>query len=314
MLFQVIGFNIPCLTVFIFRAQSSTMSNTGQIIAERSRDIGDFLVGRILPFRKKRMVGPFIFIDHMGPSEIGPGKYMDIGQHPHVGLSTLTYLFEGEMVHKDSIGSEQRIVPGSVNWMTAGRGVVHTERTPADHRDGKRRPVHGFQIWVALPKILEDMEPEFHHVEAKDLLIWREGALDFTLIAGQAFGKKSPVPVHSPLFMVQIKALSDSSFDLKGAANGEVGVCVVKGQVRACEETVGAGNMLVSKMEDTCKIHLEKGTHVLLFGGEPFPEERFINWNFVATSKDRLESARNRWSKGEFKLIAGEGPVIPLPQ
>ena len=301
-------------SVIIFRLQSNSMSNTGQIIAERSRDIGDFLVGRILPFRKKRMVGPFIFIDHMGPSEIGPGKYMDIGQHPHTGLSTLTYLFEGEMMHKDSMGSNQRIVPGAVNWMTAGRGVVHTERTPVDYRDGKKRTVHGFQIWVALPKALEDMEPEFHHVEAKNLPIWREGALDFTLIAGEAFGRKSPVPVHSPLFMLQIKALSSSSFDLKGAARGEVGVCVVKGEVQACNEVVGAGNMLVSKIEDSCKIQLSKGSHVLLFGGEAFPEERFINWNFVATSKERLEEARNRWKNGEFELIPEEGPVIPLPR
>lgn len=259
------------------------------------------------------MVGPFIFIDHMGPSEIGPNKYMDIGQHPHTGLSTLTYLFEGEMMHKDSIGSDQRITPGSVNWMTAGRGVVHTERTPPDHRDGVVRKVHGFQIWVALPKELEDMEPEFHHIPAVELPSWKEGSLEFTLVAGEAFGEVSPVPVHSPLFMVQIKANGDASFDLQGAAKGEVGICVVSGRISACHEVIEEGNMLVSKLEDTCRITLHKGAHVLLFGGEPLTEERFINWNFVATSKERIEEARNRWQNAEFKLIEGEGPMIPLP-
>lgn len=303
------SFNIVCYFAF----NTIRMSNTSQIIAERSRDIGDFLVGRILPFRKKRMVGPFIFIDHMGPSEIGPGKYMDIGQHPHIGLSTLTYLFEGEMMHKDSIGSDQRITPGSVNWMTAGSGVVHTERTPKDHRDGQTRKVHGFQIWVALPKELEEMDPEFHHIPAKELPRWTEGSLNFTLVAGTAFDRDSPVPVHSPLFMVEIKSNGDASFDLKDAAKGEVGVCVVAGSVGACGEVIEAGNMLLSKMEDTCRLTLHKGAHVLLFGGEAFNEERFINWNFVATSKDRIEQARNAWKNAEFTLIEGEGPMIPLP-
>ena len=140
------------------------MSNTGMIIEERSRDIGDFLVGRLIPFRKKRMVGPFIFIDHMGPSKVGNGKYLDVGQHPHIGLSTLTYLMEGTILHRDSIGSVQKIEPGSVNWMTAGSGVVHTERTPTELRDGSTHTLHGYQIWVALPKEYEETTPSFHHV------------------------------------------------------------------------------------------------------------------------------------------------------
>jgi len=154
------------------------MSNIHQIIPERSRDIGDFLVGRLLPFRKKRMVGPFIFIDHMGPSRVGPGHYMDIGQHPHIGLSTLTWLLEGAIHHKDNLGSDQIIGPGSVNWMTAGSGVVHTERTPAHLRDGGVYPVHGYQVWVALPKEKEHMPAEFHHVAARFALLGRIGRAD----------------------------------------------------------------------------------------------------------------------------------------
>src|SRR5210317_1805402 len=142
------------------------MSHSGMVIPERSRDIGDFLVGRLLPFRKKRMIGPFIFIDHMGPTRLGPEKYMDIGQHPHIGLSTLTYLFEGELEHRDGLGTRQRIRPGSVNWMTAGKGITHTERTPADLRQGNSFTMHGYQIWVALPKEKEEIPPEFFHADA----------------------------------------------------------------------------------------------------------------------------------------------------
>ena len=156
------------------------MSNIGLIIEERSRDLGDFLVGRLLPFRKKRMVGPFIFIDHMGPSVIGPGRYLDIGQHPHIGLSTLTYLFEGEVVHRDTLGTVQKVTPGAVGWMTAGSGIVHTERTPQEQRDGGAYPMHGYQIWVALPRHLEEMDPEFSYTPKGDLPKWHDNGMDFT--------------------------------------------------------------------------------------------------------------------------------------
>jgi len=289
------------------------MSNTSLIIEERSRDIGDFLVGRILPFRKKRMVGPFIFIDHMGPSTIGPGNYMDIGNHPHIGLSTLTYLFEGEMMHRDSIGSLQRIQPGSVNWMTAGHGVVHTERTPDDWRTGATYNVHGFQIWVALPKHLEEMEPEFHHVPAAELPQWQEDGLNFTLVAGTGYGKTSPVPVHSPLFMVEVVATETQMLDVAGNLKGEIGICVVNGSIEACNETIAKGSMVVSKVEDACQITVNANSHILLFGGEPFPEERYIYWNFVATDKAKLEAAKLRWQNREFNMVEGDASYIPAP-
>lgn len=289
------------------------MSNTDLIIEERSRDIGDFMVGRLIPFRKKRMVGPFIFIDHMGPATIGDGKYMDVDQHPHIGLSTLTYLLEGEIVHQDSVGSNQLIEPGSVNWMTAGKGVTHTERTPEFRRTSEKSTVHGYQIWVALPKHLEETEPDFHHIPADQLPQWKEGSTEFKLVAGEGFGKRAPVPVHSPLFMVDIKTTEPYSLDINGQLKGEIGICIVKGGIKACEHEVAAGNMLVSKIDGQCAIEIEPGSHLLLFGGEPFNEERFIYWNFVATSKEKLEMAKARWRNKTFPKVPGDDTYVPLP-
>ncbi|MEM6261388.1 MAG: pirin family protein [Bacteroidota bacterium] len=289
------------------------MSSLGLIIEERSRDIGDFLVGRLIPFRKKRMVGPFIFIDHMGPSVIKPGKYMDVGQHPHIGLSTLTYLFEGEIMHRDTLGTVQRVTPGSVGWMTAGKGIVHTERTPTDMRDGGEYPVHGYQIWVALPKELEEMTPEFSFTKAADLPRWTEGPLSYTLVAGNGFGRRSPVPVYSDLFMVEVKSTRRANFDTEGNLSGEIGICVVSGYIEACGERIDQGNMLVSKEKDVCHMVIGEDSHVLLFGGQPFPEERFIYWNFVASDKEKLEAAKERWANQEFDMVPGETGFVPLP-
>ncbi len=289
------------------------MSNTDLIIEERSRDIGDFLVGRLIPFRKKRMVGPFIFIDHMGPSTIGPIKYMDVDQHPHIGLSTLTYLFEGEIHHKDSIGSDMIIKPGSVNWMTAGSGVTHTERTPNARRNGQSFNIHGYQIWVALPKEMENVSPSFHHIEAEALPKWTEPGAAFRLVAGKGYGRESPLPVYSPLFMVEIQTDQDYELDIKDQLSGEIGICIVNGEVNACGQVVRQGNMLVSKTEDACKLHIRKDSLILLFGGEPFPEERFIYWNFVASSKERLEQAKEDWKNKRFPNVPGDDSYVPLP-
>ena len=289
------------------------MSNNTQIIPERSRDIGNFLVGRLIPFRKKRMVGPFIFIDHMEPVEVKPGNYADIGQHPHIGLSTLTYLFEGEMMHRDSIGTIQRITAGDVNFMTAGKGVVHTERTPEDMRDGKTYPIHGFQIWVALPKNLEEIEPTFQHIPKTQLPKWTKNNIDFTLVAGSAFGKTSPVKVHSHLFMLELKNKEEAIFQSEESLKGEIGICVVSGKIEAEGEIIEEGNMLVSKKANWCSIKIHPNTHILIFGGEPLEEERFIHWNFVASTQAKIEKAKQRWQGDGFELIEGEGPKIPLP-
>lgn len=291
------------------------MSNTDLIIEERSRDIGDFLVGRLIPFRKKRMVGPFIFIDHMGPTTLSPDKYMDVDQHPHIGLSTLTYLLEGQITHQDSIGTHQVIEPGSVNWMVSGKGCSHTERTPQYLRDSKSVfNMHGYQIWVALPKDLEDVEPEFHHIEASQLPSWQEKGANFTLVAGKGYGHKSPVPVHSNLFMVDIKTTEDYQLNVAGNLSGEIGVTIVSGSVSACGDVIEKGNMLVSKTEDVCNMTVHAGSHILLFGGEPFPDERFIYWNFVSHSKEKIEAARLAWKDKSFPMMDDDDSYVVMPE
>ena len=289
------------------------MSNLGLIVEERSRDIGDFLVGRLIPFRKKRMIGPFIFIDHMGPTQLGPTNYMDVDQHPHIGLSTLTYMLEGEIMHEDSLGTKQLIQPGSVNWMTAGKGVSHTERTPQSLRGGKQFTAHGYQIWVALPKHLETMEPNFHHIPASDLPRWKVEGAEFTLVAGEGYGKKSTVPVYSPLFMVEIKSKESFVLDVVRQLQGEIGICIVEGAINACDERIEKGNILVSKVEDVCTVQLEPNTHVLLFGGEPFEEECHIYWNFVSSDKERIEQAKLAWQNKTFPMMANDTSYVPLP-
>tara|TARA_R110002050_G_scaffold16019_2_gene49148 strand:+ start:249279 stop:250151 length:873 start_codon:yes stop_codon:yes gene_type:complete len=290
------------------------MSNTGLIIAERSRDIGDFLVGRLIPFRKKRMIGPFIFIDHMGPTVLGPNKYMDVDQHPHIGLSTLTFMLEGEIMHEDSLGTKQLIKPGSVNWMVAGSGVSHTERTPMEFRKGKTFTAHGYQIWVALPKELEDCAPSFHHFDANELPTWNEAETVFKLIAGKGYGKESPVPVHSDLFMVEIKNKEQYQLNTKDHLRGEIGICIVEGGIEACGESVHKGNIVVSKVEDTCSTILKPNSHVLLFGGIPFEEERHIYWNFVSSSKEKIQKAKEDWENKVFPLMKNDTTYIPIPK
>ncbi|MGB3590642.1 MAG: pirin family protein [Nonlabens sp.] len=291
------------------------MSNTGLIIEERSRDIGDFLVGRLIPFRKKRMVGPFIFIDHMGPTQLGPSQYMDVDQHPHIGLSTLTYLLEGKLQHEDSMGTSQLIAPGSVNWMTAGKGCSHTERTPQESRTaGEQFTMHGYQIWVALPKDLEEIEPSFTHIAARELPSWSDGAASFKLIAGSGYGRTSPVPVHSDLFMVEVTTTEDYTLDVATHLSGEIGITIVSGFIVACGDEIQQGNMLVSKTQDACSITMKAGSQVLLFGGEPFPEERYIHWNFVSHSKDCIERAKTAWRNKTFPMMKHDNSYVPLPE
>lgn len=289
------------------------MSTTNLIIEERSRDIGNFMVGRLLPFAKKRMVGPFIFMDHMGPSTIGPGRYLEVDQHPHIGLSTLTYLFEGEILHRDSLGNQQLITPGDVNWMTAGKGIVHTERTPLNHRDGKKYRSHGYQIWVALPKEQEDREPEFHHVPKSQLPAWEKKGLNYTLIAGEAFGEKSPVPVHSKLYMLTVESRKPNRLSLDDILPGEIGLCVVEGSIETDDHQIGKGKMLVSTMKDAFSVELGENTTLLVFGGEFFPEKRYVFWNFVSSDQSKIEKASLEWQNRKFPVVEGDDSYVPLP-
>lgn len=289
------------------------MSNINLIIEERAASIGNFMVGRLLPFRQKRSVGPFVFIDHMGPAILEEDQNMDVLPHPHIGLSTLTYLFEGSIMHRDSIGTVQEIKPGEVNWMTAGKGIVHSERTP-EHLRHERKPMHGLQIWVALPKELEEMEPAFAHTAAADLPAWQENGIQFKLIAGELFGKKSPVPVYSPLYFLEIKSTEKQVVDVSNKLYGEAGLYILKGSVHQDGNTYAPKRILVATEAKLCHFEMEANTTVYLFGGEPFPEERFIFWNFVATSKLKLEAAKEKWTQQLFPKIKGETEFVPLPQ
>ncbi len=288
------------------------MSQIGMIIEERARDIGDFLVGRVLPFRKKRMVGPFIYLDHMGPVTLPPGERFDVEPHPHIGLSTLTYLFEGKIVHRDSIGTTQEIAPGAVNWMSAGRGVVHSERSNPQ-TDKEEKSMHGLQIWVALPKEKEDMEPEFSHVRANALPHWTKGGITYKLVAGKAFGYESPVPVHSELFMVEMKCSEETPFTLDKELKGESALYILEGSVEACGETIGKGRLMVTKEGSPCSFRLTAGSHVILLGGAPYPEERHIYWNFVSSSREKIEAAKTRWAAHAFPKIPHDEGYVPLP-
>ena len=289
------------------------MSNIDLIIEERPADIGDFLVGRLLPFRNKRTVGPFAFIDHMGPADLSENENLDVAPHPHIGLSTLTFLFEGEVVHRDSLGTEITIKPGAVNWMTAGKGIVHSERTP-DYLRGKKKTVHGLQIWVALPKDLEDIKPAFTHVAKEDVLSWKDQGVDFKLIAGKAFGKTSPVPVYSELYFIEIKSDKDQVIDIGKDLYGESGLYILEGTVKVGENTFDPKQLLVAKNSKLCSFELKANTTVYLFGGEPFPEERYINWNFVSSSKEKIQKARENWKNQAFDKVPGdEDDFVPLP-
>ncbi|MFN8366119.1 MAG: pirin family protein [Candidatus Kapaibacterium sp.] len=290
------------------------MANNKMIVDERSRDLGNFLVGRLLPFREKRQVGPFTFIDHMGPAEISEGTYFDVDQHPHIGLCTLTYLLEGEAEHHDSTGAHRIITPGSVNFMTAGKGVTHTERTPIHQRDGGRYRIHGYQVWVALPKELEEMEPTFTYVDKHDLPTWNENGLEFILVAGSGYGRTSPLAVHSPMFMLDITAQTESQLEIQGQVKGEIAFVVVHGTLNDGGEHISQGQMLISKTDNECSVTLTTGTRVLLFGGEPFPEERFMYWNFVSSSKERIEQAKQDWAQKLFPTVPGDTTYIPLPK
>ncbi|WP_088322703.1 pirin family protein [Polaribacter tangerinus] len=289
------------------------MSNIQLIIPERAANIGNFKVGRLLPFRSKRMVGPFSFIDHMGPTKMSENENLDVPPHPHIGLSTLTYLFEGSIVHKDSIGTEIEINPGAVNWMTAGRGVVHSERTPQRLR-GKKKAIHGLQIWIALPKELEDIEPKFSHISADKLPSWLDNGLHYKLIAGKAFDKISPVPVHSELFLLEINSTQKKTINCGKDLYGESGIYILKGAIFSEGNTYTEKQILVANESTLCSFEIEENSTIFIFGGIPFPEERFIHWNFVSSNKEKIEKAKKDWKNQEFQTITGDNDFVPLPE
>lgn len=289
------------------------MSNIQLIIEERPSNIGNFMVGRLLPFREKRMVGPFAFIDHMGPVCLSDHEQLDVPPHPHIGLSTLTYLFDGSIMHRDSLGTAVEIKPGQVNWMTAGKGIVHSERTP-DYLRNSSKMLHGLQIWVALPKHLEMMEPEFFHIDEEEMPVWKQDGINFKLIAGKAFGRQSAVPVYSPLYFLELKSTNRQQLHIGSDLFGESGLYILEGTIKAEGNVFSAKQLLVARNSQLCEFEMAENTTVYIFGGEPFPEERFIYWNFVASSKERLEEAKKLWIEQAFIPVPGETGFVPLPQ
>ncbi|KDN56477.1 pirin family protein [Flavobacterium seoulense] len=288
------------------------MSNINLIIEERAADIGNFLVGRLLPFRQKRMVGPFIYIDHMGPVKMSERQNFDVLPHPHIGLSTLTFLFEGSIMHRDTLGNEIEIKPGEVNWMTAGKGIVHSERTP-DYLRHSEKNMHGLQIWIALPKHLEQMNPEFFHIESNEIPFWKEDDVEFKLVAGEAFGKKSGVPVYSPMYMIEIKSVTEKKLNIGEHLYGEAGLYILEGGIISDGSQYGPKQILVSKNSSLCEFTIQPNSTIYIFGGEAYPEERFIDWNFVSTDKELIEKAKQNWIDQKFDKIEGETEFVPLP-
>ncbi|MRX40712.1 pirin family protein [Flavobacterium sp. LC2016-23] len=289
------------------------MSNISLIIEERAANIGNFMVGRLLPFREKRAVGPFVFIDHMGPAQLNQYQNMDVPPHPHIGLSTLTFLFEGSIMHRDSLGTELEIKPGAVNWMTAGKGIVHSERTPEYLRHSDKM-LHGLQIWVALPKELEQMDPNFAHVEADDIPAWEENGVSYKLIAGEAFGKKSPVPVYSPLYFIEIKSETTQKINIGKDLFGESGLYILEGSIKSGEHVYDPKQILITNDSTLCEFEITANSTVYIFGGTPFPEEHFIFWNFVSSDKELIEKAKKDWTAQTFPKVPGETEFVPLPE
>ena len=283
------------------------------LIEQRRRDLGGFEVGRVLPHTKRRMVGPFIFFDHMGPVDFPPGipQSVDVRPHPHIGLSTVTYLFDGEIMHRDSVGSEQAIRPGEVNWMTAGRGITHSERFERARAAGGM--THGIQAWVALPREDEETEPVFFHHGQDDLPTFESAGLWSRLIAGAAFGVRSPVRTHSPMFYAHWVFAPGARAELP-SEYPERAAYVVTGTVEAGGRPLRAGQMLVFTPGKPVTIAATKQATVMLLGGEPVGE-RFIEWNFVSSSKERIEQAKADWRAGRMKLPdLDHGEFIPLPE
>ncbi len=282
------------------------------IIAQRRRDLGSFEVGRVLPFAQRRMVGPYIFFDRIGPKQIAPGlpREADVRPHPHIGLSTITYLFDGEIMHRDSLGSEQSIRPGEVNWMTAGRGITHSERFEKLRAQGG--PLDGIQAWVALPDGREEMDPGFWHYANDDLPVFEDDGVAGRLIAGSLAGVQSPVKVDSPQFYVHWQLRAGARVSLP-AEYPERAVYVASGQVEIDGERVEAGNMAILAPGQAATIATTSGAVVMGLGGEPVGP-RYIDWNFVSSSPERLDQARADWAAGRMKLPDLDNEeFIPLP-
>ena len=291
----------------------SSSSAVAMTIAGRPRDLGAFAVRRVLPSPLMRRIGPFTFFDHMGPATLPKGQGMDVRPHPHIGLATVTYLFEGEIVHRDSVGSLQSIRPGDVNWMVAGSGIVHSERSSSESRSGEQH-LHGIQSWVALPKEHEETSPRFMHHPAADIPRVTPDGVTLDVIAGTAYGLKSPVEVLSPTLYVHALLARGAKLPVE-AEHDERGVYVVEGAIHCDGQRYEEGTMIVLHKGATPVLEAEEDTRLMLVGGATLEGERVIYWNFVSSSSARIEQAKADWRAARFPKVPGdETEFIPLPE
>jgi hypothetical protein len=282
------------------------------VIEGRAADVEGTPVTRVLPWRTRRMIGPWTFLDHMGPADVAPGAAMDVRPHPHIGLATVTYLFNGEVVHRDSLGSVQPIRPGDLNWMVAGKGVVHSERTAPEVKQAGGL-FHGLQLWVALPKGVEEGPPSFDHYPAASLPAFDIGQAQVRLLAGTGFGRTSPVRAQSPLVYAEIRLPAGATLDIP-ADHAERGLYIVEGALEYEGATFAAKRLPVFAPGPTIAIRAVADAHLMLLGGAPLEGPRFMWWNFVSSSHDRIEQARKDWRERRFPSIPGDDvEFIPLP-
>jgi redox-sensitive bicupin YhaK (pirin superfamily) len=294
--------------------RSSTVDAVDAIILPPVRDLGDgFQVRRALPSQHRRMVGPFIFYDQMGPAALRSGEGLDVRPHPHIGLATVTYLLEGEILHRDSVGSVQSIRPGEVNWMTAGSGITHSERTGPETRAAGGR-LFGLQAWVALPTAHEETAPAFGHFAAEAIPTTEDAGVRLTLIAGRHDGLASPVATLSDMVYADVALTPGARYQLR-AEHVERAIYVVEGSVAAAGQTgaFAAGELVVFKPGAEILLSSERGARLMLIGGEPFPEKRHIYWNFVSSRSERIEQAKRDWRDRRFADVPQETDFIPLP-
>jgi redox-sensitive bicupin YhaK (pirin superfamily) len=277
----------------------------------RQRDLGGFVVRRVLPAEGRQMVGPFIFFDHMGPTQFESGHGIDVRPHPHIALATVTYLFSGSLEHRDSLGNVREIRPGDVNWMTAGRGIAHSERTPRLARAAGEN-IHGIQSWVALPDGREDDEPSFTHYPASVIPQRVLDGVTLSVVAGDALGLRSPVVTAWPTLYVHARFAPGAVLEMP-AEHDERAVYAVQGELAIDEATIVEGQLAALTPGVTIRLRAKSEVRAMLLGGSRFPTPRHIWWNFVASSPERIERAKERWANREFPPVPGETEFIPLP-
>lgn len=280
------------------------------IIEPVTKDLGEFTVDRLLPDERRQRVGPFIFFDHIGPAEFAPGSGVNVRSHPHIGLATVTYLFDGKMLHRDSLGFVQVIRAGAVNWMTAGRGIAHSEKVTEEILASGQR-LHGIQVWVALPLESEEIEPRFEHYASEDIpAVDLEGA-NARVVIGSAYGLTSPVQTESETLYVELQIDAGASVELPRTE--ELAVFVIDGDIRIDGQAIPTGSLAVLVNDSTATLEATCRSHVMLCGGATLPGKRILWWNFVSSSRERMQQAKDDWRDGRFDTVPGESDFIPLP-